>query len=562
MSSGHGLLTVTVILLGIGTVMGGAPIDKTIQAAIDEFGPLWSPPAGELTGWVIGIDPVDADGPNPSQRTSHLNMLTAGHLYHFVQKAGGRPVLTRVDDTLATADPSMTRDSRATAAAAANCDLCISIRFEPKPGSGDADILATLRSSESTTHTIHFACDDSDQPVDVAARHACHEHARRLYQALSQYCADRKPASADGGQSFDFSGPTAGSRLERLGRSIWPAGDLPPKQLDWFCRAFSRAAIANQSLVYFDVTAAVENDIVVIRGRTNTPVIVSGLMETLQGVGFEQVRSEVQSLPDHQRLGQQLFGVCRVPMAMTYDQPGGRGRPQTQLLFGEPVFLMQAAMDDYLLHGGDGYWGWVNRAAIQRITTDQFNAYMQLPEGIVMTDVAVAGTIIPRGSRVRVTRQEPDQCFVLMPDDTRRAVPAEFIKAVDRLDTASARVRAALDLLYVPYVFGGRSPVGLDCSGLTANVWTRTGLQPPRDAWQQAFAGALVATPWHQAAIQPGDQIFFIDRSGKTYHTGVALGAGYFVHAAPPCVQIGSLNSDDPLYDEYSAQTFFIAKRP
>ena len=127
---------------------------------------------------------------------------------------------------------------------------------------------------------------------------------------------------------------------------------------------------------------------------------------------------------------------------------------------------------------------------------------------------------------------------------------------------ASARVRAALDMLYTPYVFGGRSPLGLDCSGLASNVWSRLGVTPPRDAQQQAPAGRLVATSWHRANIRPGDQLFFINESGKVYHTGIALDAVHVIHATAPCVQIGSFDPQDPLYDEELDRTFFMVKRP
>ncbi|MBU0641372.1 MAG: C40 family peptidase, partial [Planctomycetes bacterium] len=108
----------------------------------------------------------------------------------------------------------------------------------------------------------------------------------------------------------------------------------------------------------------------------------------------------------------------------------------------------------------------------------------------------------------------------------------------------------------------GRSSLGLDCSGLVTNVWTRTGEKPSRDAWQQALAGELVATSWHRAGIQAGDQVFFINESGKIYHTGVALDADHILHAAPPCVQIGSLDPQDRLHDKRLDLDFFMAKRP
>jgi len=135
-----------------------------------------------------------------------------------------------------------------------------------------------------------------------------------------------------------------------------------------------------------------------------------------------------------------------------------------------------------------------------------------------------------------------------------------------RIDTpeegAQRRVAAALELLYVPYVFGARSPLGVDCSGLVTSAWMRDGRTPARDVWQQAFAGELVATAWHRTNIRAGDQLFFIRDSGKLYHTAIALDATHFVHSSPPCVLISSFDPHDPLYEEEYERYFFMAKRP
>ena len=84
----------------------------------------------------------------------------------------------------------------------------------------------------------------------------------------------------------------------------------------------------------------------------------------------------------------------------------------------------------------------------------------------------------------------------------------------------------------------------------------------PRDAWHQAFSGRVVATWWDREGMRPGDYVYFIDPTGKIYHTGVALSATHIVHAAPPFVRIGSLRAEDPLFDERFDRDFFMAKRP
>jgi len=102
----------------------------------------------------------------------------------------------------------------------------------------------------------------------------------------------------------------------------------------------------------------------------------------------------------------------------------------------------------------------------------------------------------------------------------------------------------------------------MDCSGMVRNVCGQTGLAMARDAAQQFLHGRLVATRWHTDGIRAGDILYFIDATGKIFHTGIAISPTHFVHCSPPEVQISSLAKGDRLYLEHYAKAFFAAKRP
>ncbi len=602
-----GIITLATVLLALAVGAPAEPpsVETAIAPAVESFEPLWSPPAGELKGWVIGIDPVALSPSHPgARRRDDLSLLTAAHLYQFVRAGGGTPVLTRVDHTHAADPDGLGCQQRVAVVRAAACDLCVSIRhdqasaggtvrhgaadahpadarladalieaLDAEPGdrgSGTTDFIAALHAAEGFADVaaceVRFGCPGREVAVGVASRKACRDNAQRLCMGVIRFCAaNRRTAASPAKRSAgtDYSGPRRGSRLADMARSIWPHGRLPAERLEWFCDTFARLSITNRSLVYFEVSARLEADVVVLRGRTAVPSIAGGLEKALQAVGLERVRNEVQPLPDRARLGEHLFGACQAPMALTYGQSGRRGGVQTQLLFGEPLFLLDRTEDHYLLLAGDGYWGWVHRDAVQPMTAEQFDAYRSLPLGVARANIDDRPVMIPRGAGVRVARVADDELVIALPDGSTLAVPAAKLALPDAGGhQAAARVRAALDLLYVPYVFGGRSPLGLDCSGLVSNVQARAGHTPSRDAWQQAFAGVLVATAWHRTGIQPGDQLFFINSSGKVYHTGVALGPGLFLHAAPPWGHICSLAANLPGYVGRSAGSFLMATRP
>lgn len=594
------ILTVFVVI----AAAAAPPVEVPVKSAIENCDPLWSPPKDVLRGWTIAIDPGDAARDARDHRETDLGLLTAAHLYHFVKQAGGTAVLTRADESRVAADSGPA--SRADAVRRADCDVCVLIRYAAgadggrarvplaAPGENDVHLAEALQAALGSP-AKQLAPEPTDEPflalvrpagqsarpvlsrVDFPAaepgsaiclndRRACFSNARQLFDGLQRYCSARvRPAADSDGAAPRTGPPLAGlnGNTARLAHAIWPRETLPPESADWFCRRYADAVITDRSLVYFDVGAQVTRATVVLEGATNVPALVAGLEAALRAVGVDRTRNTVRALPARESLGDELFGVCRASLALTFDRPVPGAGLQTQVLFGEPVFLLDATDEHYLLHAGDGYWGWVPREAITPLTAAEFDRYIQQPRAAVMVDIEEGSVRIPRGATVRVVSADADACAILLPGGGTLSVAAATVR-VDDSEAAQAaqRVRAALDLLYTPYVFGGRSPLGLDCSGLVTSVLAREGTLPARDAWQQALAGGLVATPWHRANIRAGDLLYFINSRGKVYHTGVALDATHFVHSAPPCVQISSFDPRDPLYDESHVREFFIAKRP
>lgn len=167
------------------------------------------------------------------------------------------------------------------------------------------------------------------------------------------------------------------------------------------------------------------------------------------------------------------------------------------------------------------------------------------PNGTVFVDRGAPATAIPvapgvaPGIQGTVAAPSAYGAAVAVPGGGRNAGP----KALALAQT----------YLGVPYVWGGTSPKGFDCSGLVQYVYARQGVTLPRVAEAQARVGVPIAPE----QLQAGDAIFFADRTGYIHHEGMYIGNGMFIHAP----HTGDVVKISSLYDPYYASQYAGARR-
>ena len=135
--------------------------------------------------------------------------------------------------------------------------------------------------------------------------------------------------------------------------------------------------------------------------------------------------------------------------------------------------------------------------------------------------------------------------WVVAPDGSAPTAPgAAHLRPTDERGLRASLVESARSYLGVPYLFGGTTERGFDCSGLTGAVYRLNGLRLPRSSQAQFEAGSPVGLDKARA----GDLLFFATgRNGRVSHVGVYLGQGRFIHAP----RSGQNIRQDELSDRY-----------
>ena len=266
-----------------------------------------------------------------------------------------------------------------------------------------------------------------------------------------------------------------------------------------------------------------------------------------------------------------MKAIVRAALAPVRAAPDNRAERVSEETMGAVLEIRERNGDWACCRGEDGYEGWLHSGSLLLRRADEAEAWWDGMGGVpvfaldaTLTDEAGHLLVrVPWGARLAMVGPR-----IRLPDG-RAGVFAEggwvgWNELGSRFpQDGKAIVATAREWMSTPYVWGGRTRWGTDCSGFVQSVYRLHGFLLPRDSYQQAEIGEPIDADSDYANLQPGDLLYFRGReSGRVAHVALSLGGAAMVHAAQEngCVAVNELSGRSEL-ERSLAGSLVVIKR-
>ncbi len=330
----------------------------------------------------------------------------------------------------------------------------------------------------------------------------------------------------------------------------------------------------------FDIQVQPQREQIKLIGTTNLPKAKEELFARLNTAGFKTVDG-VKTFPA-EALGEKKYGVVNVSVCNIRSKKGHSQELTTQALLGTPIKVLDKEDSWFKIQTPDGYIAWLDEGGFEWMDEGDYQNWIGASKVMYLNDFGFSYSEsstkstrvsdLTNGNLLKSIGSENGFIKVQYPDQRTAYIPEKEVINYDtwlatRSPNADNIITTAKTFLGRPYVWGGTSGKGVDCSGFTKMVFYLNGIQIARDASQQVHSGVEINAGNNFDNLKAGDLLFFgraatPEKKERISHVGIYIGNGEFIHSSGDAgVKIESLFSDAANYADSRRKTFIRAKR-
>jgi gamma-D-glutamyl-L-lysine dipeptidyl-peptidase len=309
----------------------------------------------------------------------------------------------------------------------------------------------------------------------------------------------------------------------------------------------------------------------VVTGETTSMEGKNALLASLNNAKINVIDS-IRTLPDDS-LGAKSWGLVTVSVCNIRTKPADEAEMASQSLLGTPVKILKKSRHWFLIQTPDRYIGWVDDNALCQTDSTGMAAwknskrviYLPLSGNGCHPETKDAVTDLVAGDILKSDTIFKSEYILEMPDGRKLAIPVGEAMDFDQwkknsFPTATSIINTAKSLLGRPYLWGGTSSKGVDCSGFTKTAYFLNGIILARDASLQFRHGEFADPANGYEKLHIGDLVFFGKKAdgehmAKATHVGIYLGNGLYINSSG-YVRIDSFNPADKNYSKKRAETW------
>jgi len=346
-----------------------------------------------------------------------------------------------------------------------------------------------------------------------------------------------------------------------------------PAELTEQLEAIASEMVPQHAESLCDITLVMsEGGILTAKGETNLPEAKSAVIEMLEKSGSTYADS-ITLLPDP-AVVEKPWGLVSVSVCNIRTRPAHSAEMATQALMGTPVKILNKRSGWLLVQTPDSYLGWTDDP-VAELSDEEMAAWKSSDrliylghtgvitdsKGETVSDIVFGGILVKTG-------EKGANRTVMLPDgrtgEVRKQETDDLRKWAESTSIEPERlIRFAKTFTGTPYLWGGTSTKGVDCSGFTKTIYYYGGVIMTRDASGQFRYGEEVSIEKPCESLMPGDLLFFgrvRDGKPRITHTGMYIGDTEFIHSSG-LVKINSLDSTRANYSPYLLEILQGARR-